>query len=79
MDGRWVIDGIVRAAVRRGGSRPRSAQDRGDGRDAASALAEAIALHTEKENVVVAARYRERLVELGSETELGALEGETSN
>ncbi len=49
----------------------------GDGRGAASALAEAIALHTEKENLVAAARCRERLLELGSEIELGALEGET--
>ena len=51
----------------------------GDARGAASALAEALALHTEKENVVAAARCRQRLVELGSEIELGALEGETSN
>ena len=51
----------------------------GDGRGAASALSEAIALHTEKENLVAAARCRERLAELGSEIELGALEGETPN
>jgi predicted Zn-dependent protease len=51
----------------------------GDGRGAAGALSEAIALHTEKENLVAAARSRERLLELGSEIELGALEGERSN
>jgi hypothetical protein len=41
----------------------------GDARGAASALAEAIALHTEKENVVAAARCRKRLIDLGSEIE----------
>jgi tetratricopeptide (TPR) repeat protein len=51
----------------------------GDGRGAARALSEAITLHTEKGNLVATARCRERLVELGSEIELGALEGETSN
>ena len=38
----------------------------GDGPGAASALAEAIALHAEKGNVVAAARCRERLIDLGS-------------
>jgi tetratricopeptide (TPR) repeat protein len=53
----------------------------GDGRGAASALAEAIALHAEKGNVVAAARCRERLIDLGSEHEprQRALDGETSN
>ena len=51
----------------------------GDDRGAASALAEAIALHEEKGNVVAAARCRARLSDLGSDREpqQRALDGET--
>jgi tetratricopeptide (TPR) repeat protein len=44
----------------------------GDGRGAASALAEAIALHGEKGNVVAAARCRERLIDLSPDREPGS-------